>query len=88
MNIERTAILSDSSAYTDRYNQFTFTEGVDITFLTGGIWEYRIYEQTSSTNTNFNNATSELEVGLAYVHGTDNITFKQGESTDTIVWTS
>ncbi len=91
MNIERTLLFTpaqDTSPYPDRYNQFSFIESIDLTFPTGGIWEYRIYEQTSASNTNYNNATSELEIGLAYVHATDNVTFAQGESTDTIVWTS
>lgn len=85
MNIERTAILSDTSSYTDRYNKFTFTEGTDVT-LEAGTWEYRVYEQTSPSNTNHINATGELEVGLVDVHGTDNVTFTHGQSTDTFAW--
>lgn len=72
----KTFIASDSSTYSDRYNQFLVTEvnsGSEI--LTSGTvnlqnvgeWHYRIFEQASSSNLNVANATNELENGIVKV---------------------
>lgn len=89
MNIERSVVLTDTATtdQKERFNKFTFTEGTDVT-LEAGIWEYRVYEQTSPSNTDYNQSTSQVEIGLANVTGTDNVTFHQGSSNDTMVWTN
>ena len=72
----KTFIVSDTSTYSDRYNQFQVTEvnaGSEI--LTSGTinlqnvgeWHYRIFEQTSSSNLEVANTTSELENGIIKV---------------------
>jgi hypothetical protein len=72
----KTFIASDTSTYTDRYNEFLVTEvnaGGEI--LTSGTinlqnvgeWHYRIFEQTSSTNLIVANAVNELENGIVKV---------------------
>lgn len=72
----KTFIASDTSTYSDRYNQFLVTEvnaGSEIltsgtvNLQTVGEWHYRIFEQTSSSNLNVANATSELENGIIKV---------------------
>jgi hypothetical protein len=72
----KTFIASDSSTYSDRYNEFLVTEvnsGSEI--LTSGTvnlqnvgeWHYRIFEQQSASNLDVANATSELENGIIKV---------------------
>lgn len=72
----KTFIASDTSTYSDRYNEFLVTEvnsGSEI--LTSGTvnlqnvgeWHYRIFEQNSSVNLDVANATSELENGIIKV---------------------
>ena len=72
----KTFIASDTSTYTDRYNEFLVTEvnaGGEI--LTSGTvnlqnvgeWHYRIFEQISPTNLNVANAVNELENGIIKV---------------------
>lgn len=85
-------ICNDISSATTRYNKLVLVESTTNN-LTGGTinlpigeYIYFIYEQTSSTNLNKNNATSLLERGLLFVDdGTNainyitddkNITFK------------
>lgn len=53
---ERQIILTDTSDYPTRYNLFTFTEGTDLTLMSGQN-EYRIYD----------NNNVEVEVGKALV---------------------
>jgi hypothetical protein len=72
----KTFIASDTSTYSDRYNEFLVTEvnaGSEI--LTSGTvnlqnvgeWHYRIFEQTSPTNLIVANAVNELENGIIRV---------------------
>lgn len=72
----KTFIASDSSTYSDRYNQFTIIE-VDsenedllngfVNLQNVGEWHYRIFEQTSSSNLEVINAGVELENGIIRV---------------------
>lgn len=75
--VKKYAICSDSSSYTDRYNTLTLTESTTELPLSGqvklneeGEWEYRIYEQSSSTNLSPDAATTLLETGIAKVKST------------------
>jgi len=92
-------IASDTSAYQERYNEFTVTETSGTNILTSGtitlepmgLWTYRVFEQTSSTNLNpsLANNTTPLEIGKVRVKGNstvdwdfydgDNITFDVNE---------
>jgi hypothetical protein len=92
-------IASDTSAYQERYNQFTVTETSGTNILTSGtitlepmgLWTYRVFEQTSSSNLNpsLANNTTPLEIGKVRVKGNstvdwdfydgDNITFDVNE---------
>lgn len=71
-------ISADLSSYPTRFNKFLITEtsgaqlptsGV-ITLAEEGEYDYRIFEQTSSSNLNPVNTTSELERGMIKVIGT------------------
>jgi len=63
-------IMSDTSVYKDRYNEFVFTEGTDLPLVgelilgAGGQYEYFVYEQTSATNLDPTLATGLVESGL------------------------
>lgn len=63
-------IMSDISAYKNRYNEFVFTEGTDLPLVgelilgAGGQYEYFVYEQTSTTNLDPTLATGLVESGL------------------------
>lgn len=59
-------VKSNTSAYTERYDLFSITEGVDAT-LPKGIYTYYIYEQTSPSNTDYTQATTLCEVGQVLV---------------------
>jgi|DEB19_MinimDraft_3_1074340.scaffolds.fasta_scaffold40607_2 hypothetical protein len=92
-------IASDTSAYQERYNEFTVTETSGTNILTSGtitlepmgLWTYRVFEQTSSTNLNpsLADSTTPLEIGKVRVKGNstvdwdfydgDNITFDVNE---------
>ena len=64
-------IMSDISAYKERYNEFLFTEGTNLPLVgelilgAGGQYEYFVYEQTSSTNLDPTLSTGLVESGLA-----------------------
>jgi hypothetical protein len=59
-------ILTDISAFTERYNKFNVTEGT--TFLVdAGEFFYKIYAQTSPTNLNPSLANELVEEGLLKV---------------------
>lgn len=79
--VKRFILPADQSSYTDRYNKFTITETSGTEILTSGTvtltaedYEYRIYEQTSSTNLNelVSTITAPIEYGLLRVLGTSN----------------
>lgn len=55
-------VLTDTSLFTERYNRFTLIEGTTATFM-AGYWEYTVYEQTSSTNTDITLASQIVETG-------------------------
>jgi len=48
---------ADTSAFKDRFNQFSIVTNTYFGTQDSGEWEYQIYEQTSTTNTNPANAT-------------------------------
>ena len=61
-------ILSDTSAYTDRFNSFEITEGdTDATTFDVGEHLYTVYAQEDPTNTNPNNADEVVETGIMKV---------------------
>ncbi len=91
---EKAFICSDSSAYPYRYNEFLITERASNEILTSGTitlnppgyWHYEIYEQESTTNTDFLlslNPNSPLEIGKVKVigQGTEFNYYAQEETT-------
>lgn len=64
---------TDVSPHKERYNQFSID--VDIYFQDSpeGDWEYEIYEQTSTTNTNPDLAVGLLETGIMRLSNLGNL---------------
>lgn len=56
-------LLTDISSYTDRFNKFSITEGTTFT-LDSGDYYYKIYAQTSSSNTDPDSANELVEQGI------------------------
>jgi len=65
-NSTTNVLLTDTSAYTDRYNKFAVTEGSTFT-LDAGEYMYKVYAQTSPSNTNPDNADELVEQGILKV---------------------
>ena len=59
-------IASDVSAYTERYNKFSVTEGTTFD-VDSGEFMYRVFAQTSPTNTDPDNADELVEQGILKV---------------------
>ena len=60
-------ILTDVSAYTERYNKFEVTEGSTFEVYAGE-FSYRVYAQTSPSNTDPDNADELVEQGILKVN--------------------
>lgn len=55
---------ADLSQYKDRYNKFSIVTNTYFVNYQDGEWDYKIYEQTSSSNINPALATTLLETGI------------------------
>lgn len=81
-------IIADTSSYPRRYNEFSFTEGVDdaligkLTLGAGGQYEYFVYEQASSTNLDPTLTGALVEKGFM-VLDRGNTTYNQNVITET-----
>ena len=75
----------DESSYQDRYNKFTIDVAEKFAGKARGFWEYRVYKQTSSTNTVPANAGDLLEVGKMRLMPTDEFEFYMQDSDTTFI---
>lgn len=88
--VKRFILASNLSSDTDRYDKFTLTESTNeiltsgTVSLTGGDWWYKVYEQTSASNLDENNATTLLEDGIFRVIDS-NDTYVDPEQGDTYI---
>lgn len=64
---------ADTSSHKERYNEFTISVNTHFEDSPEGDWEYKIYEQTSTTNLNPSLATSLLEVGIMRLNNLGNL---------------
>lgn len=65
-NVQYNFILTDTSAYIERYNEFAITEGTTVT-LDAGEYLYEIYAQTSPSNLDPALAIELVEQGIVKV---------------------
>ena len=66
-NVTTNVLLTDSSSYTERYNKFAVTEGSTFT-LDAGEFMYKVYAQTSNSNTDPDLADELVEEGVLKVN--------------------
>lgn len=76
---------ADTSAFKDRYNQFSINGETHFANELAGEWEYSIYEQTSSSNIDPANATGLLETGIMRLSDTDTFSYTEYETTNTFI---
>lgn len=63
-------ILSDISTSTTRFNEFSVTDGVDVTFPIDGFYSYKVYEQEVSGSLD-PTGKNVVEYGRAHVYVVD-----------------
>lgn len=71
----------DLSDHKDRFNKFEIIVDDNFEFSTTGVWEYSVYEQTSTSNLN-PNGLNLLESGILMLNNPSNI-FTEYTTTDT-----
>lgn len=76
---------TDTSAYKERFNQFSIVTNTYFQNSDSGEWEYFIYEQTSTTNTNPASATGLLEVGIMRLSESTTFSFTKYQTTNTFI---
>lgn len=64
-------ILTDISTSTTRFNEFSITDGVDVTFPLDGFYTYNIYEQPNGTGTLDPTGLNRVERGRAHIYVID-----------------
>lgn len=73
------------SPFRYRYDYFFFTVNTFFANATEGEWEYFIYEQTSTTNTNPANATGLLESGIMNLKEATSFAFTKYQTSNSFV---
>lgn len=87
-NIKRSFVLlqaANISPFKERYDEFSITTNTYFQNYDSGEWEYQIYEQTSTTNTNPDNATSLLETGVMRLNDATAFEFTTYEPNNTFI---
>ena len=64
-------ILTDTSSTPERFNEFTVTDTVDVTFLLNGFYTYKIYEQPNGSGNLDPDGLTIVEVGRMHVYQTE-----------------
>jgi len=76
---------ADTSAFKDRFNQFSIVTNTYFGTQDSGEWEYQIYEQTSTTNTNPANATGLIETGIMRLSESTSFTYTKHQPNNTCI---
>lgn len=76
------AFAEDDSAYPDRFNQFEINTAIVFLNKPVGMWQYNIYEQESSSNTDPEGLT-EVESGIMELRPIVQFTFEEYDGTTT-----
>lgn len=87
-NIVRSFVLlqaNNISPHKERYDEFSLVTNTYFQTYDSGEWEYQIYEQTSTTNTNPDNATGILETGLMRLNDATAFEFTTYEPNNTFI---
>jgi hypothetical protein len=87
-NVEVKFVLlnaADISAYKDRFNEFQIVVNTYFSNKESGEWEYFIYEQTSNSNVNPDDATGLLEVGIMRLNESSTFSFTKYQTSNTFI---
>ena len=87
-NVEVKFVLlnaADISAYKDRFNEFQIVVNTYFSNKESGEWEYFIYEQTSNSNVNPDDATGILEVGIMRLNESSTFSFTKYQTSNTFI---
>lgn len=76
---------ADTSAFKDRFNQFSIVTNTYFGSQDSGEWQYQIYEQTSTTNTNPANATGLVETGIMRLSESTSFTYTKHQPNNTFI---
>ena len=76
---------ADTSNFKDRFNQFSIVTNTYFGTQDSGEWEYQIYEQTSTTNTNPANATGLVETGIMRLNESTSFTYTKHQPNNTFI---
>jgi hypothetical protein len=76
---------ADTSGFKDRFNQFSIVTNTYFGTQDSGEWEYQIYEQTSTTNTNPANATGLIETGIMRLSESTSFTYTKHQPNNTFI---
>ena len=76
---------ADTSAFKDRFNQFSIVTNTYFGSQDSGEWEYQIYEQTSTTNTNPANAPGLVETGIMRLSESTSFTYTKHQPNNTFI---
>ena len=76
---------ADTSAFKDRFNQFSIVTNTYFGTQDSGEWEYQIYEQNSTTNTNPANATGLIETGIMRLSESTSFTYTKHQPNNTFI---
>lgn len=76
---------TDKSSYTDRFNYYTITVNTYFSSKPTGLWDYIIYEQTSSSNTDIANVTGVVEKGVMTLNESTSFTVTDYNPTSTTI---
>jgi len=71
IDTELYCILTDISTTTNRFNEFSITDGVDVTFPIDGFYTYNIYEQANGSGNLDPTGLNLVETGRAHVYVID-----------------
>ena len=76
---------ANTSAYKDRYDQFSVVVNTHFANSESGQWDYFIYEQTSTSNTNPALATKLLEQGIMQLVDATTFTYTKHNPSNTFI---
>jgi hypothetical protein len=87
-NIVRSFVLlqaANISAHKERYDEFSIVTNTYFATYDSGEWEYEIYEQTSSTNTDPTLATSKIETGIMRLNDATSFAYTKYQPNNTFI---
>jgi len=87
-NIVRSFVLlqaANISAHKERYDEFSIVTNTYFATYDSGEWEYEIYEQTSTTNTDPTLATSKIETGIMRLNDATSFAYTKYQTNNTFI---